>query len=162
MRFDSNTSYLQRPNYQNCFFTCRTQLYDPSSPLSSDSESEVLKAQHRKPPSNIQEKSVGCQRLSPNRHKRSRWASCYSEPGGLPEGRAYGPETESLDRPGYGLKSGPPEQRGCSPDRVLHGSSSQVFPEPYRGRRSNGEERTLPEYRREVPQRAARHVLLLC
>ncbi|XP_013881383.1 uncharacterized protein LOC106530332 isoform X3 [Austrofundulus limnaeus] len=129
----------------------RTQLYDPSSPLSSDSESEILKAQHHQPSSNIQEKSIDRQRLSPNRHESSRWASRFSEPGRLPEGRAYGPETQSLDRPGYGLKSGPPEQRGCSPDRVRHSSSSsQVFPEPYRGRRSNGEERTQPEYRREV------------
>ncbi|XP_037837773.1 DBIRD complex subunit ZNF326 isoform X2 [Kryptolebias marmoratus] len=151
----------------------RTQLYDPSSPLSSDSESDISKAQDGKPSPNIQDKSINCQRFSSDRHRSSHWESPYSESGSrpldkhkfttrptenrglspgrrLPESHAYGPDTKTLERPGYGLKSGPPEQRGCSPDRALYGSSTQAFPEPYRGRRINGEERTtLPEYRRE-------------
>ncbi|XP_037537226.1 DBIRD complex subunit ZNF326 [Nematolebias whitei] len=151
----------------------RPQLYDPCSPLSSDSESEKPKTQHHKPSPNIQDKSVECQRLSPDRRCRqsSPWESHHAEPGrqlvdkhnfptrptenrglsprrSLREIHAYSPERKTLDRPGYGLKGGPKEKRVCSPDRVPHGSSDQ----PYRGRRTNGEERTtLPEYRREMP-----------
>lgn len=69
----------------------------------------------------------------------------------LPERRAYTPDTDTLDPPGYGAISRPLDHRVCSPDRLIHGSSTQRFPASYGGQRTNGEERiTIPEYRREV------------
>ncbi|XP_008277741.1 DBIRD complex subunit ZNF326 [Stegastes partitus] len=143
----------------------RTELYDPCSPLSSDSEPEVSKSQE----CHSQDNNLEHQRLSPVRG--SRWDVPYSESAnrarsrrefstetrpaenrGLSPGqrRAYSPDAESLNRPGYGPVSGPAGHRGCSPDRLIHASSTQLSPVSYGGQRTGEERMTMPEYRREM------------
>ena len=70
----------------------------------------------------------------------------------LPERRTYSPDIESLEPPsGYVSVGRPLDHRVCSPDRLIHGSSTQRFPAPYGAQRTNSEERmAIPEYRREV------------
>lgn len=118
------------------------------------------------------------QRLSPGRgcRKKRRWDSSSSEPGSraldgrdlspntgpaesrglspdhrLSERQAYSPDTESVAPPGYASISRPLDHRVCSPDRLIHGSSTHRLPASYGAQRTDGEERiTIPEYRREV------------
>ncbi|XP_023270541.1 DBIRD complex subunit ZNF326 isoform X1 [Seriola lalandi dorsalis] len=156
----------------------KVELYDPYDPGSSDSELEVAQSKdhnHNHSASN-QDNNPGRRRLSPGgvcREKR-RWDSSYSVPGSQPFDRrefspetrpsenrglapchrlseVYSPGTESLDRPGYGSISTPLEHRVCSPDRIVHSSSTQQFPASYGGQNINGEERiTVTEHRREI------------
>uniref|UniRef100_A0A3Q3RQ25 Zinc finger protein 326 n=1 Tax=Mastacembelus armatus TaxID=205130 RepID=A0A3Q3RQ25_9TELE len=145
----------------------RVELYDPYDPILSDSE---LESKDRNNSSSDQDNKLGRKLLSPGRGTRnkSRWDS---EPGSrlfntetrpnenrslspghrLSERRAYSQDTESLDQPGYGSIRRPLDHKVCSPDRIIHGSSTQRFPASYGGQRTNGEERiTVPEYRREM------------
>ncbi|KAM4552176.1 uncharacterized protein PAE49_015671 [Odontesthes bonariensis] len=157
----------------------RTELYDPSSPLSSDSESEMSQAKGRNLLSPSHDKNLSHRRSSPDRvrHDNRCWESSNSEPRGqsldnrceftsrtrptenkgispghiLPERGTYSPDAESPDRPGFAFTSGPLDQRGCCPESPPHGPATQRFPVSYGGQITNGEERiTLPEYRREV------------
>ncbi|XP_047445494.1 DBIRD complex subunit ZNF326-like isoform X2 [Mugil cephalus] len=158
--------------------TEKTELYDPDSPLLSDSETEMSHVHDHRHPSPNQEHNLKRQRLSPGRGclNSRHWDSSYSEsrsrsldrpefspgcrpteshrlsPGHrLPERRGYSPDVESLDRPGYGSMSGPLDQRGHSPNRFIHSSTTQRFPASYRAPMSNkGERMTSPEYRREM------------
>uniref|UniRef100_A0A3Q1EJP8 DBIRD complex subunit ZNF326 n=1 Tax=Acanthochromis polyacanthus TaxID=80966 RepID=A0A3Q1EJP8_9TELE len=151
----------------------RTELYDPCSPLSSDSEPEMPKTQEHHQSLPNQDNKSGHKHLSAGR--KQRWDVPYSEsasqhlnrndfktgtlvpenrglsPGHrLPERQAYSPEAESFNHPGYGPMSGPLGQRGCSPDRLIHASSTQLSPVSYGGQRTTEERITLPEYRREM------------
>lgn len=149
----------------------RVELYDPYSPVLSDSELEMPDSSHC--PSD-QDNNLGhC--LSPGRgcQKKSRW-NCSDQVGQLfspemrpsenqgfspghrlPDRQTYSPDTESLDRPRFNNIGRPLDHRldhrVCSPDRTIHGSPTQRFPTTYGGQRTNGEERmTVAEYRREV------------
>ncbi|XP_040911269.1 uncharacterized protein LOC121193153 isoform X2 [Toxotes jaculatrix] len=156
----------------------RDELYDPYDPGSSDSEVEVTQRKDCSHPQSDQENNLGRRRLSPCRGSRrnSRWDIPYSEAGSrlfdrrdfspetipsesrglssghrLPEQQSYSPDTEPLDRPVYGSISRPLDHRVCSPDRIVHGSSTQQFPTSYGGQTTNGEERIpVPEHRREM------------
>ncbi|XP_051255716.1 uncharacterized protein LOC127363214 isoform X3 [Dicentrarchus labrax] len=156
----------------------RVELYNPYDPASSDSEHEIPQRQDHNHSPPDQDNNLGRQRLSPSKgcHNTSHWDIPYSEPESLPldrhdfshetrptesrglspghrlpERRAYSPDTESLDPPGYGSMSRPLDHRVCSPDRLIQGSSNQRFSAPYGGQRTNGEERiTISEYRREM------------
>lgn len=81
----------------------------------------------------------------------------------LPEQQAYSPDIESLDQPRYSSISRTLDHRVCSPDRFIHGSSTQKFPASYGAQRTNGEERiTIPEYRREVSPKRLKVQQVLC
>lgn len=144
----------------------RDEIYDPYDPISSDSELEMPRAQHRNRSPVDQDNNLERHRLSPGRgsSKKCRWGSNYSESTGQPlNSRDLSPETRPTEsrglspchglpeRPGYDPAGRPLDHRVHSPDRPIHCSSSQCFPESYGGQRTNGEERmTIPEYRREV------------
>ncbi|XP_071346364.1 uncharacterized protein [Trachinotus anak] len=156
--------------------TEKVELYDPYDPGSSDSELEVAQSKDNNRSTSDQDNNPGCRHLSPGRGSREkrRWDSPYSVPGRQPFDQcdldpetgptenhvlnschrlseAYGPGTESLDRPGYGSISRPVEHRVCSPDRIVHSSSTQQFPASYGGQKTNEEERiTVTEHRREI------------
>ncbi|KAM4556688.1 uncharacterized protein V3H82_016596 [Fundulus diaphanus] len=153
----------------------RAELYDPVSPLSSESEAETSQAQVCQLPPPVQGSSPVRQRVTPDRDSR-RWEPPFPEtanrplerrefvptarpaesrdlsPGHiLPKSRAYSPGIKVLERPGYEFPGGPPEPRVHSPDRRLHGSPTQIIPESSRGPRTKGEERKpLLEYPREM------------
>uniref|UniRef100_A0A3B3BR51 DBIRD complex subunit ZNF326 n=2 Tax=Oryzias melastigma TaxID=30732 RepID=A0A3B3BR51_ORYME len=146
----------------------RTELYDPSSPLSSDSEPEVLQA----PPPTCSPPSLEVilprQPLSPDRqrHDSRRWDSESRlldrhdfVPGSRPsENRGLSPGYRPAQRPAYSPEGGPLRCQGFNfnrdsldqqnhnpPDRILQG------PPPHQLGASAGEEgRTLPEHRREA------------
>ncbi|XP_070829980.1 uncharacterized protein [Chaetodon trifascialis] len=154
----------------------RVELYNPYDPASSDSENEMSRGQDHNHSPPDQDNNLTRQRLSPGRgcHDERRWDSSYSEPESLPLERhdfdpetrptesrglspcqrlpqAYCPDTETLVPPGYGSINRPLDHRVCSPDRLVHGSSTQRFLASYGAQRTNGEERiTIPECRREV------------
>uniref|UniRef100_A0A1A8BU35 DBIRD complex subunit ZNF326 n=1 Tax=Nothobranchius kadleci TaxID=1051664 RepID=A0A1A8BU35_NOTKA len=147
----------------------RVELYDPSNPLSSDSEPEKSPDQERACSPTNDENSVEHQRLSPDRlHLHSSyWHSAFHESVDPPldrqklftaptesttEKHPHNLETEMHDRPGYGFQSRSLEQRGSSPNRLVHGSSTPGFPEAHSRRRANEEEEriTWPEYTREM------------
>uniref|UniRef100_A0A1A7WRL4 DBIRD complex subunit ZNF326 n=1 Tax=Iconisemion striatum TaxID=60296 RepID=A0A1A7WRL4_9TELE len=152
----------------------RVELYDPSNPLSSDSEPEKSPDQERPCSRTNNNKSLEHLRLSPDRLHHRHWDSSFPKsanpavdkqklftgptesrglsPGHrLPEKHPHNPKIESHDCPGYGFQNRPLEQRGSSPNRLIYSSSTQGFPESYSGRSTNGEERiTWPEYRREM------------
>lgn len=172
------------------FVFLRIELYDPYNPASSDSEHEMPQDQdHNHFPPN-QDNNLGPQRLSPSKGccNKSRWDIPYSKTGSqpldgrdfspetrptnsqglspghrLPERRAYSPDTESLVPSGYGSISRPLDHRVGSPDRLIHGSSTQRFPASYGAQRTNGEDKiTIPEYRREVSPIRLKEQQLLC
>lgn len=146
----------------------RVEIYDPYEPILSDSDHEMLEDQNHNQPSSSNASRGG--------RKKRCWGSTYSEsmirqldshdfspenrptgsqdlsPGQrLSERQAYSPDAESLDPPDYDSRSRPLDHRVCSPDRLIHGSSTQLFPAPYGGQRTDEEERTIvPEYRREM------------
>ncbi|XP_074506857.1 uncharacterized protein LOC141776908 [Sebastes fasciatus] len=156
----------------------RVEIYDPYDPISSDSEHEILQAEDHNQSPPKQDNNLELQPLPASRggNKKRRWASSYSESVSLPldshdfspetrptesqdlspaqrlpEQQAYSPDTESLDRPDYDSISKPLDHRVCSPDRLIHGSSTQQFPASYGGQRTNEEERIIvSEYRREM------------
>lgn len=147
-------------------------LYDPYHPASSDSEHEMPHDQDHNHSSADQENNLEGHCLSLSRE----WDSSFREPErqplarrnispetrlteglrlspgyNLPERRTYGPDSESLDPPGHSSIHRPLEHRVCSPDRLMHSSSSQQFPPSYGGQRTNDEERTtIPEFRTEI------------
>ncbi|XP_041847501.1 uncharacterized protein LOC121643941 [Melanotaenia boesemani] len=155
----------------------RTELYDPSNPLSSDSEPEMPQSKDHKlsPP---KQDNKRCQQLSPDtEHPDKRpWESSRSEltsrpldrrefnagtkplesraliPGHLlPERHHHSPEAEPLSCPGYDFASKPLDQIGHSPDSYDPNPSTQHFPASYGGPSTNGQERiTEPEYRKEM------------
>ncbi|KAM7400964.1 hypothetical protein PAMA_005252 [Pampus argenteus] len=145
----------------------RTELYDPYDPGSSDSEPEMLRQgpNHNHSPLD-QDNNLARQRLSPDKgsHEKHHWHSSFSEPGrrpldrddikpetrptesrglsprhGLLERQAYCSDAESLDRPGYRSISRSLDHRSRSPDRLIHGSSSQQFPASYGEQGANRE-----------------------
>ncbi|KAF1384129.1 hypothetical protein PFLUV_G00139090 [Perca fluviatilis] len=144
----------------------KVEIYNPYDPDSSDSEHEMTAQGHNHSPPDQDE---GCL-------KKGRWDRSYSESASrlldrcdfspetrptesrgfstghrLPERQAYAPTTESLDRPGFDSISRPLDHRVCSPERHVHGSSTQRFLASYGGQRTNGEERIIiPEYSREM------------
>ncbi|XP_029309115.1 uncharacterized protein LOC115022283 isoform X2 [Cottoperca gobio] len=152
------------------------EIYDPYDPVSSDSEHDMRLAQRHNQSPTDQDDNLKRQRLSPSTdcNKKGPWTSSYSESVNLdrhglnpetrptvnrglspdhrlPERQVYSPNTESLDHPGYDSISRPLDHRVCSPDRLFHGSSTQMFPASYGGQGTNGEERIIiPEYRREM------------
>ncbi|RVE61098.1 hypothetical protein OJAV_G00167540 [Oryzias javanicus] len=114
----------------------RTELYDPSSPLSSDSEPEVLQA----PPPTCSPLSLGVilprQPLSPERqrHDSRRWEN----------------ESRLLDRQDLVPGSRPSENRRLSPGYRL-AQRRAYSPDGGAPAGGQGEEgRTLPEHRREA------------
>ncbi|XP_029970517.1 DBIRD complex subunit ZNF326 [Salarias fasciatus] len=134
------------------------RLYDPYSPLSSDTEADPSKTvdRDRSPPR--RGTSLERQRLSPSRG--SRWDIPFTEPesraldkrelsaGSRPaEGR--GPEPDDEDLPGYGSMSRALDQRGCSPDRTSRSSSTHRM-SPYSQQVIEEERMAPPEYRREI------------
>lgn len=148
----------------------RPEIYNPYDPVSSDSDEEMLQSQNHSQSPPDHDNNLKRERLSPggSSSKKRCWGSSYSEsvsqplgrcdfspesrrtqsrslsPGHrLPERRAYSPNTESLDRPVL-------DHRDCSPDRHIPGSSTQRLPASYGGQRTNGEERIIPEYWREM------------
>lgn len=127
------------------------KLYDPYSPLSSDSEMDLPKSKKRHIPSpQCQDKSLEPEQQSV--HVSRGQDSAFPESGGQPTDTPT-PEPQSLNGPGYGSSSvsAALDQRGCSPDRHLHSASTQSFPPLYGGPRTNGEERIAGhEYRREI------------
>lgn len=148
----------------------RVELYDPYDPGLPESELRIALSKNFNHSTSDQDINPDRRHLSPGRETLRHW---NSTPGGrlfdtrdfspetrpgenrlgqrLPERRVYSPDTESLDRPGYGSISRPLDHRVCSPDRMVHGSSNQQIPATYGGRKTNGEERiTVPEHRREV------------
>ncbi|XP_030607484.1 uncharacterized protein LOC115795631 isoform X2 [Archocentrus centrarchus] len=157
---DQSTSYKEKPG-----------LYDPYEPLSSDSESEMPQDQDHNLSPPIDDNDGEHQCFSPVRGcpDDQHWDSSYSKPGsgpldrdfstgtrpaeipGLspvirqPEEQIYNPEAESLHC--FGSLGEPVDQRGGSPDRLIHASST--FPTPF-GQRTNGEKITLPEYKLET------------
>lgn len=158
----------------------RAELYNPYDPASSDSEHEMPQGQDHNHSPPDQDNNLGHQCLSPSSggHDNHPWDPSYSDrplnrrdfspetrptesrglsPGHrLPERQAYCPDTDSLVPPGYGSISRPLDHRVCSPDRPIHGSSTQRFPASYGAQRTNGEERiTIPEYRRQLSPMAA-------
>ncbi|CAN9503197.1 unnamed protein product [Ophioblennius macclurei] len=134
------------------------RLYDPYSPLTSDTEADVRKTANPDHSAPRQETTLMRQRLSPARS--TRWDIPYIESEGRdldegefgarsrsPDGR--GPEPEEVDHPGYGSTSRPLDQRGCGPDRSAHSSATQRFP-PYSHQAVEEERTAPPEYRREM------------
>lgn len=156
----------------------RVELYNPYDPGSSDSEHEIPQGQDHSHTSPDQDNNLGPQCLSPSRgcRNKGRWDSSRYEPRSrpldrrnfspetkptespglspgqrLPERLAYIPDTESIDPPGYGSISRPLDHRVRSPDRLIHGASTQRFPASYGGQRTNGEERiTILEHRKGI------------
>ncbi|XP_018532682.1 DBIRD complex subunit ZNF326 isoform X1 [Lates calcarifer] len=141
----------------------KAELYDPYDPGSSDSELEMGHSKEKSSHlSSGQDNNQG--------RKRSRWDcepgsqllerrdfSAETRPGEnrglgsghrMPERQAYSSDTESLDRPAYGSRSRPLDHRVCSPDRIVHISSTQQFPASYGGQKTNGI--TVVEHRRET------------
>lgn len=155
----------------------RTGLYDPYNPLSSDSEPEMPPDQDHKLSPPTEDNSVERQCLTSARDcpEGRHWGSTYSKPGSGPldrgefgtgtrpieipglsagirkhEQQIYSPEAESLNCSSFGSLSEVLGQRGGTPDRCIHSSSTQQFPVPY-GQRTNGEETiTVPGYKMEV------------
>ncbi|XP_028284403.1 A-kinase anchor protein 8-like isoform X2 [Parambassis ranga] len=139
----------------------RTGLYDPNSPLSSDSEPELPQALTPDPSPPNQDSHVAPRRSS-------RWDVPYSEPENRSVDRhhlspgirptesqclspRHRPSEQQAYSPGYDSMSGHLDKRHCSPNKLIHGSSTQVFPATYGGQRTNGEDTTLPDFRRELP-----------
>lgn len=114
-----------------------------------------------------QEDNLGPRRLSPSKgcSNKSRWDIPYSKtrtsplsrrnffpetrptnsqhlsPGHrLPEGRAYSTDTESHFSLGYGAISRPLDHRIGSPDRLIHGLSTQRFPTSHEAQSTNGDD----------------------
>lgn len=167
----------------------RVELYNPYDPASSDSENEMQQGQdhNHSPP---EDNHLARQRLSPSRgcHDKWHWDSSYSEPESrpldrrdfdpetrpterrglspgqrLPKPQTYSPDTDTLVPPGYGSINRPLDRRVCSPDRLVHDSSTQRFLASYGAQRTNGEERiTIPECRREVSPIRLKVKQLLC
>lgn len=150
----------------------RIDLYDPSNPLSPDSDAETSKVQDCQLPPPMQDSSLRSQHPPPDSDSR-RWESSTANlplerrefvpkarptesrdlsPGHiLPKSCAYSPENKQLDRLGYDFPSGHLEPRVHSPDRLIHSSSTQAIPESFRGPRTNGGERKpLLDFSREV------------
>ncbi|XP_067331850.1 uncharacterized protein [Channa argus] len=146
-------------------------LYDPYNPVFSDSELKIPQKRDNNHCLSDQDNNLGQKRLPPGKGclKKSRWDCCPQ--GGLlfsPEIRssdnpalnpghtladrlAYSPGTESVDRLEYSSVGRPLDQRVCSPDRSIHGFSTQQFQASFGGQRTNKEERiTAPDYRRDV------------
>ncbi|XP_063318329.1 uncharacterized protein LOC134617087 [Pelmatolapia mariae] len=157
--------------------TEKTGLYDPYNPLSSDSEPEMPPDQDHKLSPPTEDNSVERQCLTSARDcpDGRHWGSTYSKPGSGPldrgefgtgtrpieipglspgirkhEQQIYSPEAESLNCSSFGSLSEVLGQRGGTPDRRIHSSSTQQFPVPY-GERTNGEETiTVPGYKMET------------
>lgn len=134
------------------------KLYDPYSPLSSDTEADPSKTVNPDHSPSSQGTTLERQRLSPSRG--SRWDIPFFEPGSRTldereistgsrskDGRS--PEPEEEDHPRYGSMSRALDQRGCSPDRTIHSSSTQRI-SPYSQQVVEEERLALPEYRREI------------
>lgn len=123
-------------------------LYNPYSPINSDSEPDLSKADPESPSSNRQDDDLEKERLGAPVSRGP--DPTYSEPASRPTERRN-PEPESLDRPGFNSISRALEQRACSPDKHLQNSSTQRFPPLYGSPRTNGEERVAGrEYRTEI------------